>query len=371
MKVPNIRLGDKRYKHSGVGLTKGRGRGRTRARVVAATAATALMASACGGASTPSGAKSTTAQTGNPNLHGEHIVIDIGSPTPVLSKATAYVAVEILNSWGAQASLDSIGACGKGGELVLTGRAQVTLCPASVALNAGLVAFGSNQPRVNYLLIAKTAIATPAALSGRTVGLNNPTGTEATLLPSLETHYHLTHVSTVVLGTQPALLGALASGHIDAGMVLPEQWMALKKKTSSLRLLASIATVLPDFADSYLMARSSWLKAHRGLAVAIDEAWLEARKVFNSNESSWVAAAERFTGNRYSASVAQAVWQDEQSLDIWPNSGFGFSTATLQYNAQIAYSTHAAKRLLPVSRWTDQTIWNAADQQIFGSKKTG
>ncbi|MHB1486121.1 MAG: ABC transporter substrate-binding protein [Acidimicrobiales bacterium] len=332
-----------------------------------------LVASACGSSSSSGSISSTTKPTtsiaGHPNLSGETLVIDVGSPTPVLSKATAYVAVRILDSWGAQVTLDNIGACGRGGELVITGKAQVTLCPASVALNSGLVAFGSNQPRANYLLVGKKTIETPSALAGKVVGLNNPTGTEATLLPELEHQYHATGVSTVVLGTQPVLLGALASGRMDAGLVLPEQWIALQKKAPSLHLLATVATALPNFADSYLLAQRSWLTSHHALALAIDEAWLQARKVFNHDEASWVAAAQAYTSGNYPISVAQTTWQEEHGASVWPDDGFGFSTTVLTYNAQIAYTTHAAKRLLPVSQWTDETIWKDAASQVFGSNK--
>lgn len=327
-----------------------------------------LVASACGASASVKNAKSTAPVSGHPNLSGDKFVIDIGSPTPVLSKATASVAVSILNSWGAQATLVNIGACNKGGELVLTGRAQVTLCPPSVALNSGLIAFGSNQPRVNYLLVAKQSIGTPSALSGHVIGLNDPTGTEATLLPYLLHHYHASGVSTVVLGTQPVLLGALASGRIDAGLVLPEQWMALKKKTKSLHLLVSVATALPDFADSYLLASHPWLTANRSLAVAIDEAWLQARQVFNNDESKWVTASLAYTAGRYSVPVAQATWQQEHALGIWPASSFGFTKTILEYNAQAAYTAHAAKRLLPVSQWTDSSIWTAAASHVYGGK---
>lgn len=352
----------------------GNRRSRQGARVrwaVLAVAVVGLVTSACGSSSSSgsSTTKPTTSIARHPNLRGETLVIDIGSPTPVLSKATAYVAVRTLKSWGAQVTLDNIGACGRGGELVLTGRAQVTLCPASVALNAGLVAFGSNQPRANYLLVGKKTIGTPSALTGKTIGLNNPTGTEATLLPELERRYHVTGVSTVVLGTQPVLLGALASGRIDAGFVLPEQWIALQKKDPSLHLLSTVATALPNFADSYLLAQRSWLTSHHALAVAMDEAWLEARQVFNHDEASWVTAAQAYTSGKYPVSVTRTTWQEEHAASIWPDNGFGFSTTALTYNAQIAYTTHAAKRLLPVSQWTDEAIWKDAASQVFGGNK--
>lgn len=302
----------------------------------------------------------------HPNLHGETLVIDIGSPTPVLSRATSYVAIKILDSWGAKASLDNIGACGRGGELVLTGRAQVTLCPASVALNSGLVAFGSDMPRANYLLVGKRSIGSITALSGHVVGLNNPTGTEATLLPYLIQHYSLKGVTKVVLGTQPVLLGALASGRIDAGFVLPEQWIALQRKDPALHILVPAATALPDFAETYLLAKRSWLDSHRDLAVAIDEAWLQSRRVFNSDESQWVSAAQAYTKDQYALSVTKATWKQEHSLAIWPNSNFGFSTSLLNYNAKIAYDSHAARHYLPPNDWSDQPIWTEASHAIYG-----
>lgn len=328
----------------------------------------ALTAAACGGSVHSSAAKTTvtgTAGPAHPNLTGKSLIIDIGSPTPVLSRATTYVATQILRSWGAHVSLENIGACSKGGELVITGRAQVTLCPASVALNSGLVAFGSDMPRANYLLVAKSSLDSLASLSGHRVGLNNPTGTEATLLPAIVTKYHITGLSTVVLGTQPVLLGALASGRIDAGFVLPEQWLALQKKAPSLHLLAAAATLLPDFAETYLLAKRPWLQSHQATAIAIDEAWLKSREQFNGDETSWVSAALEYTTGRYTTKIAQATWSQEHALGIWPNSNFGFSASLLKYNGQLAYSTHLAKRLLSPSQWTDPTIWTAASASVF------
>lgn len=342
-------------------------------KILATTIAFGLIAAGCSASSSssPSSTKSTPANSGHPDLHGQQLVIDIGSPTPVLSRATSFLAVKLLESWGAKARLVNIGACGKGGELVLTGRAQVTLCPASVALNSGLVAFGSDMPRANYLLVGKRTITSAAALSGRVVGLNNPTGTEATLLPYVVQRYHITGISTVVLGTQPVLLGALASGRIDAGFVLPEQWVALQKKAPSLHLLASAATALPNFAETYLLAKQSWLNSHRSIAVAIDEAWLLSRQTFNQNEARWVAAARSYTAGRYPVVVADATWKQERALGIWPDSNFGFSTALLTYNARAAYSTHAAKRYLAPSEWANQADWTAASSLVFGAHPKG
>lgn len=325
--------------------------------------AAALCMLACGGGGGGAASQSTS-PNGGLDLHGQTINFAVGSD-PTVSDTTSYLVLQQLKALGASVKLINLTGDPDAVRTVLSGQADVGFVAASSIINAHLVAFGPNQPRVDYFMVGGKGLTSISQLPGHTFAVSNTRGVEALML-RLELQRHrisLSSVSAVISGSSNARVQALAAGKVDATFAHFDGWMQLKP--AGLHLLATVADDVPQLADSYMAAQQSWLSAHPQLAKAIDEAWLRAAHQFQTDQKAWVAAAQQYTNGVQPDSFVSQAYQTLRTADVWPADGSGFSAGALQYNENVANQTGATTTDPSLKAWTDTTPWDQAVQAVL------
>jgi ABC-type nitrate/sulfonate/bicarbonate transport system substrate-binding protein len=330
----------------------------------AMVAIVATLISGCGSSthnssdSTGAGAQ-TTVSSGAPNLAGVSIGFAISS-TSIIDTVSAELVPLILKSWGANAHVDiQSNSAIASAQAVLAGRDQVALEGPGTLIDAHLIALGPSQPRVDYVLVAQNNISSVAQLKGKTVLVSDPKGIDAVILNTELTQAGLNSgdVKTSIVASTAERASALLAGRGTATEVHIDDSIRLAGKLTS---LVDAAKGLPQLADSYLGVSPSWASAHSSAAVAIDEAWLEAVKIFNTEGAIWQAAAKAYdSGN---AAEVAGLYTPLLNAGLWPisPSADGFDSASLAYNQQIAVASGAANNNPSLQSWAPATYWDQA-----------
>ncbi len=350
-------------------------------RLFGVTLASALLVSACGSASSTASSSTTKAGTpavaastatklsfnanGTPNLKGLTIPIGNGAGGTYVGDTNVYDLVQYLKKWGANATQTN--ASSNAGELaVASGTLDATTGPPPAIVDGGLTIFGPNQARLDDVLIAKNSITSLAGLKGQKVGLGPVASPDEVLFLSVLQKAKLSpsQVTTLVIGTNTAIVRALIAGQIDAGFVPSED---VAKAGKGFHVLAVGGTILPSYADSFMGARASWLTSHPAIAEAIDLAWFASAKLFNTNEAAWVKAAATYTSNVNTTAQYQAYWKDLQSIKGWPITTDSFlSSKVIAFNMGIAKKSNALKGpgLRPIAQLYNLSAWHSAWAQF-------
>jgi ABC-type nitrate/sulfonate/bicarbonate transport system substrate-binding protein len=317
------------------------------------------MLLACGG-STGSGSPRTSSN-GTPDLSGETISFAIGSD-PTVSDTTSYLVVRQLRAWGARVNLINLTGDPDAVRTVLSGQADVGFVAVSSIINASLVAFGPNQPRVDYFMVGGRDLSSTSHLAGHTFAVSNTRGIEALMLRAeLDKHrISLGKVSTIISGSSSARVQALAAGKVDATFAHFDGWIQLKPQ--GFHLLATVADDLPQLADSYMAATRSWLNSNPRLAQAVDEAWIHAAQEFETDPKAWADAAQAYTNHAQPDSFVSQAYQTLKAAQVWPDDGSGFSIKDAQYNEGVANQTGAITSNPEAKTWIDVAPWDRAVQ---------
>jgi ABC-type nitrate/sulfonate/bicarbonate transport system substrate-binding protein len=328
-----------------------------------------LLLAACGGAapattSTPTG--TSTAITlrfranGTPDLSGLTFPIGNAAGSAHTGDTNVYDLVQFLTKWGASATQTN--ASQNATELaVASGTLISTSGPLPTEVDAGLTVFGPNQARVDYVLLAKKSIRSLADLRGQTVAICCTAAPDAVLLSAALKKAHLSQSDLTVLhtGASSASLDALIAGKVSAAFVHSN---GVPQAGSGYHVIAVGATLLPQYADSFMAARPNWLKSHPAMAEAIDLAWLASAKLFNTDEKAWVANAAAYTDHADTTAQYQATWQELRGIQGWPTAASIFSTSVAAFNLKVAREqgaiTGAGDR--PLSQLVDVGPWEQA-----------
>jgi ABC-type nitrate/sulfonate/bicarbonate transport system substrate-binding protein len=118
----------------------------------------------------------------------------------------------------------------------------------------------------------------------------------------------------------------------------------------------------PELADSYLAASPSWYAAHPDLAAAVDEAWLKAAQIFNTDQAQWSKAAVTYGGG--TQQDADALYATLKSANSFPAQQSVFSEASAQQQEDLANSVGAINKNPPTSQWFSITAWDAATKAM-------
>ncbi|HET9078735.1 MAG TPA: ABC transporter substrate-binding protein [Acidimicrobiales bacterium] len=272
--------------------------------------------------------------------------------------------VQFLKQWGASASQTN--ASQNAPELaVASGQLDAAAGPLPTEVDSGLTVFGPNQARLDDIVLAKNSVATIADMKGKTVAICCDASPDGVLLTAVLKKGGLTSSNVNVLrtGASSASLNALIAGKVDVAFVHSN---GVPKAGNGFHVLGSGATILPQYADSFMAAQPSWLQSHPAMAEAIDLAWLASAKLFNTQESTWVQNAAAYTSNADSTSAYQESWKELQSIQGWPTDQSTFSTSVVQFNLNIAQQQSALKGQgnRPIAQEMDVTPWTAAWSQF-------
>lgn len=333
------------------------------------TSATATTAGGSSGGSSSAAKSSTATQLnfnadGTPNLKGLTFKIGNAAGSAHIGDTNVYDLVQFLKKWGANATQTN--ASQNAPELaVASGSLDSASGPLPTEVDAGLVVFGPNQARLDDVLLAKNSVAALSDLKGKKVAICCDASPDGVLLTAVLKKANLSESQIHVLktGASSASLHALIAGQVDAAFVHSN---AVPKAGKNYHVLGVGATILPQYADSFMAAEASWIKSHPAMAEAIDLAWLASAKLFNTDESAWVKNAAAYTKNADSTAQYQAAWQELRGIQGWPTSQSTVTASVISFNLNIAKQQSALKGpgLKAASQLMDLTPWNSAWAQF-------
>jgi ABC-type amino acid transport substrate-binding protein len=297
---------------------------------------------------------------GTPNLAGLSFSIGNAAGSAHTGDTNVYDLVQFLKQWGANASQTN--ASQNAPELaVASGQLNATAGPLPTEVDSGLAVFGPNQARLDDVVLVKNSIASLSDLKGKNVAICCDASPDGVLLTAILKKAGLSESQLNILrtGASSASLSALIAGRVDVAFVHSSD---VPTAGSGFHVLAVGASVLPQYADSFMAATPSWLKSNPALAEAIDLAWFASAKLFNTDESKWVTNAASYTSNADSTSAYQASWTELQSIQGWPADGSILTPSIVSFNLNIASQQQALKGegTRPAAQEMDLTPWQEA-----------
>lgn len=356
-----------------------------KAKIIGLTLASALMITACGSGSSSSStattASSSSATTsaagqpstatqlnfnadGTPNLKGMKFAIGNAAGSAHIGDTNVYDMVQFLKQWGATATQTN--ASQNAPELAVASGSLVSASgPLPSIVDAGLTVFGPNQARLDDVILAKNSISSLADLKGKKIAICCDASPDGVLLTAALKKGNLTTSDVTLLktGASSASLNALIAGQVDVAFVHSN---GVPKAGSGFHVLGVGASILPEYADSFMGAEPSWLTSNPAMAEAIDLAWLASANLFNTSETKWVAAAKAYTNGADTAAQYQAAYKELKGIEGWPTSAGTFSSSVVAFNLNIANAQSALKGpgTQPQSKLQDLAPWQKAYAQF-------
>lgn len=330
---------------------------------LAACSSAGQTASGTQGGSSSSGSTSTKLvfnANGTPNLNGLAFSIGNAAGSAHTGDTNVYDLVQFLKQWGANATQTN--ASQNAPELaVASGQLNAAAGPLPTEVDSGLTVFGPNQSRLDDVVLVKNSVASLSDLKGKNVAICCDASPDGVLLAAILKKVGLSESQLNILrtGASSASLSALIAGRVDVAFVHSSD---VPKAGSGFHVLAVGASILPQYADSFMAASPSWLKSNPALAEAIDLAWLASAKLFNTDESKWVTNAAAYTSNADSTSAYQQSWTELQSVQGWPAEGSILTSSIVTFNLNIASQQQALKGegTRPAAQEMDLTPWQQA-----------
>jgi ABC-type nitrate/sulfonate/bicarbonate transport system substrate-binding protein len=317
-----------------------------------------------GGSAASSAAKLVFNADGTPNLKGLSFNIGNAAGSAHIGDTNVYDLVQTLKKWGANASQTN--ASGNAPELAAaSGKLDVAVGPLPTEVDSGLNVFGPNQARLDEIILAKNSVTSLADMKGKTVAICCDASPDQVLLSKALAQAGLKESDMSILrtGASSASLSALIAGRVDVAFVHTSD---AATAGSGYHSLANAASLLPQYADSFMAATPAWLNSNPGLAEAVDLAWLASAKLFNSTESTWVTNAATYTSNADNTAAYQTAWTQLQSIEGWPAAGTTMTPAVVQYNITIAGQQAALQGdgTRPAAQEMNLTPWQQAWAQF-------
>ena len=301
---------------------------------------------------------------GTPNLNGLTIHLGNSAGDATVGDTVVYMASETLKQWGANVDFQ-LGNGATTEQAVVSGQLDATAGPLTTCVNAGLNIFGNNQVHVDYLFVSPSYTSVQQ-LKGKTVGIAQTTAPDAYLLDGALQAAGMTKndINIVVTGSNGASVNQALLGKLDATFVHADALLKLNQGGRTFNVIANSAQLQPWNADSYMCAKSDWLKSNPATAEAINLAWLHSAKVFDTNKSEWVTNAVAFTKGATNEQDAAAAYDAFTQAAPWPDDGSGMEADTLQKNFDNAKQQGEIKGLgdRSIDQWANPEIWNQAVQ---------
>lgn len=318
-----------------------------------AASAAPSAASAAPSGSTPAASASFTP----PSLSGDTIRIVVGAaPDPADTKVE--LMAQILQQWGATTSIVNQTGDPAAVRVILAGQAEVGSVAVSTAINSGLIVFGPSQPRLDYSFMGAPSLTKMTDLPGHVYGTSNVHGLEALMFADLLHKYNIdpSSVKVTLAGGASVRVGAMLAHHIDATFVHADS--VSKLTAAGFNVLAKMSDAAPELADSFMGASPAWVQAHPDQALAIDEAWIQAAQIFNTDKNAWVAAAVKYAGG--TTADAGSLYDTLLQANTFPVTKSAFSAASAQAQETLAQQVGAITTAPDLSKWFNESAWDQA-----------
>ena len=232
--------------------------------------------------------------------------------------------LDMLEAWGAEVEIVTLTTT-SGVQALIANRSDLAPHGADeliigAAEGADLLAIGSPQSKINYVLVGATDIQSVEDLEGRTIGMSGPAGFDALL-----TRFSLrdagldpeSDVNFVQIGGSPDRAAALLAGRVDAATIGLDDWFDLATETDDVDIVQYMSEVVPDFATELYFSRRAFIEDNQELAVAIACGNLEANQWANENRQAFIDfTLERVPGTSEEAVVG--LYDAAMEVGMWP-----------------------------------------------------
>jgi len=302
-----------------------------------------------------------------PNLKGMDFKMTLGAGAPHVADSETYIVVQMLKKWGATANL-TLGSGNTPTLAVVSGQEEVVAQGLSEMINAGLTIIGPNQPHVDYVMVSKS-LKSVDQLPGHTFGLGGTKqGIDAVLLHAVLALHKIPvdKVQEVEIGSVANAVNAMIAGKLDAAFIHADT-VKKAQQQGGLNILATASKDVSWSADSFMAAKPDWLKANHAKAVAIDEAYLAAAKIFNNDPKQWIAYAQEYTQHANTDQVISDAHDLFKTSNLWPDDAAAYSAAVLQRNWDAANTMKdiQGRGNRPLAQWSDVTAWQEAAKAML------
>jgi ABC-type nitrate/sulfonate/bicarbonate transport system substrate-binding protein len=235
-----------------------------------------------------------------------------------------------------------------------------------------VVAFGLNQPKLDYVLIVNSHITSIKQLKGQSVGVLTGSPDDITwvlLKQALQSAgLDIPDVNLVTIGGQVTRVAALVSGRVAATVVSHQYLQRLAP--SGFHSLADFAQRDPNVYNDIFWAPPDWLKANPKLAVAFNMAALDTYRAMDDPKTRPALIAEDVANSPGATTAqAQALFDVYVKYDMFPPNAI-MTPAALTSQEKMYYSYHTIDSAPPVSRWA-VTKYDEAALKVLGTVKTG
>lgn len=338
-----------------------------------------LALTACGGTGVTGNATarsvglpdSAIPQTTHPDLHGTTVAIsDQGAPS--VQRIMFYHVVKLLRSWGSDAKVDFQPSQQVASSAILKGDDQVyssTIADALPSVQHGfpVVAFGLNQPKLDYVLLVSSKVKSIQDLKGQSIGVLTGAPDDITyvlLKQSLQSvGLDIPNVDLVTVGGQVQRIDALVSGRIAATIASHQYLQQLTAQ--GFRSLEDYAQKDPNVYNDLFWAPPSWLKSHPKLAVAFDMAALDTYRAMDNPKTRADLITEAVNNSPGAkTSDAQALFDIYVKYDMFPPNAI-MTKSALTSNEQLYYNSHTIDTKPAVSDWAI-TKYDEAALKVLG-----
>ncbi|MEX2542954.1 MAG: ABC transporter substrate-binding protein [Trueperaceae bacterium] len=261
------------------------------------------------------------------DLSGESITTT-SSLAGALLMPQAYM-LEMLEAWGADVEIVTLTTT-SGVQALIANRSNLAPHGADeliigAAEGADLLAIGSPQSKINYVLAGRSDVASVEDLEGRTIGMSGPAGFDALLTRFSLIEVGLdpeTDVNFVQIGGSPERATALLAGRVDAVTIGLDDWFELASQSEDARLVQYMSEVVPDFATELYFSRREFIEQNPDMALAIACGNLESNRWANENRDAFIAftlesvpgSSEGPVAELYDAAMEVGMWPTEPDL---------------------------------------------------------
>lgn len=281
--------------------------------------------------------------------------------------------LDMLEAWGAEVEIVTLTTT-SGVQALIANRSNLAPHGADELLigaaeGADLVAIGSPQSKINYVLAGKSDIDSVEALEGKTIGMSGPAGFDALLTRFSLADVGLdpeTDVNFVQIGGSPDRAAALLAGRVDAVTIGLDDWFELASQTDDVRLVQYMSEVVPDFATELYFSRREFIDANPDLALAIACGNLEANQWANENRDAFISYTMERVPSIEEGPVAE-LYDAAMEVGMWPTEPEAvLSTSGLQGLMEAMLETGDIANPVEVANYIDISFLQEAAQMGCG-----
>lgn len=180
-------------------------------------------------------------------------------------------------------------------------------------------------------IIADSKVTSVASLKGTTIGVTDKVGPAYTLpvLAMESAGLKISDASYAVLGGRPALVGALASGRIDAAAFHVDDGLKVVKKDPNVHIVAQMSTLAPDWWYGCVSVSTAYAKSHATVVKELLTAMIQAQRWMYKNASATIAIGTKYT--QEDPDIVSKTYQVLTANHLWNTDNSGLDPAHVNY----------------------------------------